>query len=77
MMATMTAENYRYKAWHEVLPTSYYVVVKLYKYGWFGLRYRVAVRRGWSPLEDGYYGVIEKQDRLKAEMLEALDLVPA
>lgn len=73
----MTAENYRYKAWHEVLYTRYYVVVKLYKYGWFGLRYRVGVRRGWSPLEDGYLGIREEQARLKAEMLEELNLEPA
>jgi hypothetical protein len=73
----MTVENYRYKAWHEVLPSSYYVVVKLYKYGWLGIRYRVAMRRGWSPLDEGHRGVLEKQARLKSEMLEDLNLVPA
>lgn len=75
----MTADiaRYHYRAFHEQLYTCYFVTVKLYKYGWFGLRYRVASRSGRSRIADGRWGIQEEQARLKSEMLEELNLEPA
>lgn len=72
----MKPERYRFRAWHEELNTCYYITVVLYKYGIFGIPYRVAKMTGRSSFLYGQSGIQEEQDYLKAEMLRKLDLVP-
>lgn len=70
----MDTERYQYRAWHEQLHTVYYITVKLYKYGWLGIKYPVAKRTGKSRISDGRWGIQEEQARLKAAMLRELNL---